>query len=86
MNRASGSGAGIQPERVAVKSKQASLLETFRGTQSQVNGDGVWKERGVATLWYDAEGKLFSIEVENNAAGSNLEDVFTKMCDENALY
>lgn len=63
---------GSQMERVAVKSKQAPLLDTFRGTKSKVNGDGIWKERGVATLWYDSEGKLFTIEVENNEA-QNLE-------------
>lgn len=59
---------GFVTDRVAVKSKQAPLLETFRGTKSKVQEDGIWKERGVATLWYDTEGKLFTIEVENNAA------------------
>jgi len=72
-------------ERVAVKSKQTPLLETFRGTKNNVVGDGIWKERGVATLWYDAEGKLINIEVENNAA-TNLEEKFGKMCEENAVY
>ena len=70
---------------MAVKSKQAPLLDTFRGTTSKVVGDGIWKERGVATLWYDAEDKLINIEVENNDA-SNLEEKFSQMCDENAIY
>ena len=61
------------------------MLDTFKGTTKQVVGDGVWKERGVATLWYDVEDQIISIEVENKDA-TNLEEMFTKMCDEKALY
>ena len=85
MNRASGSVANEDISRVAVRSKQDTLLDTFRGTTSQVVGDGVWKERGVVTVWYDGEDQIISVEVENKAA-EYLEDLFTKMCDEGALY
>ena len=71
--------------RTPVKSKQAPLLDTFRGTTHKVVGDGIWKERGVATLWYDQDGQIISIEVENTQQ-EGLEDMFTTMCDENALY
>ena len=71
--------------RSAVRSKQAPLLDTFRGTTKPVVGEGIWKERGVATMWYDAEDKLISVEVENKEA-SALQDLFTSMCDEQALY
>ena len=40
-------------ERTAVKTKQAPLMETFRGTKKLVADDGVWKERGLAILGYD---------------------------------
>jgi len=40
-----------------------------------VHGDGIWKERGMATMWYDADDKLISVEVSNNEA-QNLQDVF----------
>ncbi len=52
----------------AVKSKSVPLLDTFRGTKKPVVGDGVWKERGQALLWYDAEDQLISVEVTNNEA------------------
>ena len=83
MNRAA--TTNTMTERVAVRSKQAALLDTFRGTSSKVVGDGIWKERGLATVWYDAEGQIISVEVENNEA-KFLEDVFGKMCEEQALY
>ena len=77
----------MDQQRVAVKSKQSKIMETFRGTSKKVSGDGIWKERGVATLWYDNEGKLLNIEVaNNNDSGSNLEELFGSMCDSNALY
>ena len=82
MNRAA-QNEGI--ERFVAKTKQVPLLDTFRGTKSKVAGDGVWKERGMATLSYDAEGAIISVDVENMEA-SGLEDVFTKMCDDQALY
>ena len=44
------------------------LLDTFRGTTKPVVGDGIWKERGVATIWFDADDKLISAEVTNNEA------------------
>ena len=40
-------------QRVAFKTKHTPLLDTFRGTTGKVVGDGIWKERGVATLKYD---------------------------------
>lgn len=83
MNRATSTSSIT--ERVAVRSKQAPLLDTFRGTTSKVVGDGIWKERGLATVWYDTEGQIISVEVENNEAAF-LEDVFGKMCEEQALY
>ena len=61
------------------------LLDTFRGTTKPVVGDGIWKERGVATIWFDADDKLISAEVTNNDA-QNLQDLFSQMCDEQALY
>ena len=86
MNRAQVSDDGQEiRERIAVKTKQAPLLDTFRGTSTKVVGDGIWKERGVATLSYDAEGQLFAIDVSNNKA-TNMEEIFTKMCEEKALY
>ena len=72
-------------QRRAVRSKQAPLLDTFRGTTKAVVGEGIWKERGIATMWYDAEDKLISVEVENKEA-SALQDLFNSMCDEQALY
>ena len=51
---------------MAIRSKQAPLLETFKGTNSKIVGEGVWKERGVATLWYDQDDQIIQIEVENN--------------------
>jgi len=69
----------------AVRSKVAPILDTFRGTTKPVTDDGIWKERGSALLWYDANDQLISIEVTNNQA-DNLEEMFTKMCDEQALY
>lgn len=71
MNRATRPVDESGMERVAVRSKQAPLLDTFRGTGSKVQGDGIWKERGVATLWYDQEDQIISVEVSNNAQ-SNL--------------
>ena len=68
-----------------MRSKQAPLLDTFRGTTKAVVGDGLWKERGIATMWYDADDKLISVDVENKEA-TNLQDLFGSMCDENALY
>ena len=68
-----------------MKSRKANILETFRGTGKKVAGDGVWQERGAATLWYDAEGMLINIEVANNAA-TDLEEKFTQMCDDGAMY
>jgi len=55
-------------EKRAVRSKQAPLLHTFRGTTKPISGGDQWKERGTATLWYDAEDKLISVEVKNNDA------------------
>ena len=72
-------------QRVAFKTKHTPLLDTFRGTTGKVVGDGIWKERGVATLKYDQEGAIISVEIENTAA-ANLEEMFGKMCDEGALY
>jgi len=69
----------------AVRSKAAPIMDTFRGTTKPVADDGIWKERGSALLWYDANDQLISIEVTNNQA-DNLEEMFTKMCDEQALY
>lgn len=54
--------------RRAVRSKQVPLLDTFRGTTKPVVGDGIWKERGVATIWFDADDNLISAEVTNNEA------------------
>ena len=85
MNRAQGGLGNINPERTAVKSKKAPLLETFRGTSKKVSGDGVWQERGTATLWYDGEGKLLNIEVANND-GTSLEEKFNQMCEDGAMY
>jgi len=70
MNRASPAEedqnqGGFEPARTAVRSTQAPLLDTFRGTTKKVVGDGIWKERGVATLWYDQEGQIISVDVEN---------------------
>ena len=87
MNRAtSGAGSIEEPERIAVRHKKVPLLDTFRGTTSQVVGDGVWKERGMVSIGYDGEDQIVSVTVDNNAAGEYLEDLFTKMCDEGALY
>jgi len=71
MNRATRPIEDSGLERVAVRSKQAPLLDTFRGTASKVQGDGIWKERGVATLWYDQEDQIISVDISNNAQ-SNL--------------
>ena len=71
--------------RTPVRSAQAPLLSTFKGTTKKVVGDGIWKERGVATLWYDQEGQIISVEVENTES-AGLEEMFGAMCDENALY
>ena len=91
MNRAIKSGVSDDNDIIednkprAVRSKAAPLLDTFRGTTKAVADDGIWKERGSALLWYDANDSLISIEVTNNQA-DNLEEMFTKMCDEQALY
>lgn len=91
MNRANPAGAatfdGLEQTRQPVRSTQAPLLDSFRGTTKKVVGDGIWKERGVATLWYDQEGQIVSVDVENTAEQSaGLEDMFKTMCEDNALY
>ena len=65
MNRATPNSDLDTVIRTPVRSTQAPLLDTFRGTNKRVVGDGIWKERGVATLWYDQEGQIISVEVEN---------------------
>jgi hypothetical protein len=85
MNRAKQSETEEIEAPRAVKSKTVPLLDTFRGTVKPVVGDGVWKERGQALLWYDAEDQLISVEVTNNES-ANLEELFSKMCNEQALY
>ena len=87
MNRANKQAKAneLKIERMAIRSKQAPLLETFKGTNSKIVGEGVWKERGVATLWYDQDDQIIQVEVENNPQ-TDLEETFTQMCDQNALY
>ena len=84
-NRAASLEVFDTPAKQAVRSKQAPLLATFKSTTKQVDGDGQWKQRAIATLWYDAEDKLISVEVENSEA-TDLEQTFAAMCDEGALY
>ena len=59
MNRATNMHLDLGDEmaivREPVRSSQAPLLDTFKGTTKKVVGDGIWKERGVATLWYDKD-------------------------------
>ena len=73
MNRANSAPTQqVEVQRQPVRSKKQTLLETFKGTSKQVVGDGVWQERGYATLWYDAEDQIISIEVENKNDATNL--------------
>ena len=72
-------------DKVPTKSKKVPLLERFSGPTI---ADSVWTQRAEVTLWHDDQDKLVSVIVDNAevAENLNLEQTFTKMCEEEALY
>ena len=72
-------------DRVPTKSKKVPLLERFSGPTI---ADSVWTQRAEVTLWHDNQDRLVSVQVDNGEVNDNLnlEQTFTKMCDEDALY
>ena len=85
MNRAHPSQVRMDDlESVPTKNKKMPLLERFTSTSG---ADSVWQPRGELTFWYDITDKLVSVDVANSDIGSsNLEQTFTQMCDDGALY
>ena len=88
MNRASPNPNQVKMdelEKVPTKSKKVPLLERFSGPTI---ADSVWVQRAEVTLWQDSQDRIVSVVVDNGEINDNLnlEQTFTKMCDEDALY
>ena len=84
MNRAKNQPIIDDIDRMPSKSKKVPLLERF---QANSISNAAWESRGELTLWYDIKDRLVSVDVDNHDIGSkNLEQTFTQMCEEDALY
>ena len=84
MNRAKSQPSHDDIDRMPSKSKKVPLLERF---QANSISNAAWQSRGELTLWYDIKDRLVSVDVDNNDIGTkNLEQTFSQMCDEDALY
>ena len=86
MNRANPNQMKLDEiDKVPTKSKKVPLLERFSGPTI---ADSKWTPRAEVTLWYDNQERLVSVVVDNAeiAEHLNLEQTFTKMCEEEALY
>ena len=88
MNRASPNPNQVkldELDKVPTKSKKVPLLERFSGPTI---ADSVWVQRAEITLWQDSQDRIVSVVVDNGEINDNLnlEQTFTKMCDEDALY